>query len=86
MNECRQSVDVKIIKCGANPSTCRLCRQPLAPIELGEAEAQVALQLFLILSCSVHAKLARGPQTAFEEITGDVIERDFWRFRGHLSD
>src|SRR2546425_13025396 len=47
MNECRQSVDVKIIKCGANPGTCCLRRQPLAPIGLGEAEAQVDPTVFL---------------------------------------
>jgi hypothetical protein len=41
MNECRQSVDVKIIKRSTNPSTCCLRRQPLAPIGLGKAEAQV---------------------------------------------
>jgi hypothetical protein len=41
MNECRQSVDVKIIERCPNPSTCCFRREPLAPIGLGKAEAQV---------------------------------------------
>ena len=41
MNDCGQSVDVKIIERCANPSRCCLRRQSLTPIGLCETEAEV---------------------------------------------